>query len=195
MQIAQPGNIGGIEFVFLDRDGVINRKAPESEYVSEWDDFELLPGVETAIATLNHSGRCVIIVSNQRGVSLGIYNLEQVAALHGKLQDHLAKSGAHIDAFYVCPHGHNACNCRKPKPGLLEEAFKDFPAATKKNSVLIGDSLSDIQLARNFGIPSIFIADADEQDSASQEASKLALAIASSLQDAVDRYLSVATTS
>jgi D-glycero-D-manno-heptose 1,7-bisphosphate phosphatase len=153
MAISQTGQFSGIEFVFLDRDGVINRKAPESEYVFRWDDFKVLPGAEEAIAALNRSDRRVIVVSNQRGVSVGIYSLEDVAVLHVKLQEHLARFGAHIDAFYVCPHGLDGCNCRKPKTGLLDQAFKDYPAATKQNCLLIGDSRSDVELARNFGIP------------------------------------------
>lgn len=188
MAISQTGQFSGIEFVFLDRDGVINRKAQESEYVFRWDDFKVLPGVEEAIAALNRSDRHVIVVSNQRGVSLGFYSLEDVATLHARLQQHLGGFGAHIDAFYICPHGLDACDCRKPKTGLLDQAFKDYPVATKRNSLLIGDSRSDIELARNFGIPSILIR-ADDQDGENGEAAALASASARSLWQAVFSYL------
>ena len=190
MRKSKPAPLPGIRFVFLDRDGVINRKAADSDYIFRWKDFDLLPGVESAIAALNGSGRHVIVVTNQRGVSLGLYTLDQVVELHTQLLHHLAKFGAHIDAIYVCPHGYGECNCRKPETGLLEKAFRDFPMATTRNSLLIGDSLSDIQLARNFGIPSILIIDkAEEQLSDAANGSALASATASSLSDAVENYL------
>jgi len=189
MKISKPEHLRGIQFVILDRDGVINQKAAESDYIFRWRDFVLLSGVESAIAALNRSGRHVIVVTNQRGVSLGLYTLEQVVDLHTQLHHHLARFGAHIDAFYVCPHGLNACNCRKPSTGLLEEAFRDFQTATTRNSLLIGDSLSDIQLARNFGIPSILIQNNDKDRNRNEEAAELALATAASLWEAVDTYI------
>jgi D-glycero-D-manno-heptose 1,7-bisphosphate phosphatase len=129
------------------------------------------------------------VVTNQRGVSLGIYTLDQVVVLHTELQRHLEAFGAHIDAFYICPHGHNECNCRKPSTGLLEEAFRDFPAAATENSLLIGDSISDMQLARNFGIPSILIQNIDKNWNDNNEAAGVALATASSLWEAVSTYI------
>lgn len=147
----------GIQYVFLDRDGVINRKPPEDHYVAQWDDFHILPGAAAAIAALNLSGRRVIVVSNQRGIALGKYTLADVEALHGSLQQHLHSHGAHIDAFSFCPHDRNQCDCRKPRTGLFLEAFRDFPGATGANSLLIGDSLSDIEAARNLGMRSVFI--------------------------------------
>ncbi len=189
MKTSKPEPLCGIQFVILDRDGVINRKAAESKYIFQWGDFVLFPGVGSAIAALNRSGRHVIVITNQRGVSLGLYTLDQVVDLHTQLQGHLAKFGAHIDAFYVCPHAHNACNCRKPSTGLLEEAFRDFRTATKSNSLLIGDSLSDIQLARNFGIPSILIQNNDKDRNHNEEAAELALATAASLWEAVNEYI------
>jgi D-glycero-D-manno-heptose 1,7-bisphosphate phosphatase len=189
MKISKPEHLRGIQFVILDRDGVINRKAAESKYIFQWGDFVLLPGVESAIAALNRSGRHVIVVTNQRGVSLCLYTLDQVVDLHTQLQHHLSRFGAHIDAFYICPHGHNACNCRKPSTGLLEEAFRDFETATKGNSLLIGDSLSDMQLARNFGIPSILIQNSDKNLNHNEEAAELALATAPSLWEAVNAYI------
>lgn len=108
----------GIEFVFLDRDGVINRKAPESQYIWQWNQFHLLANADEAIAALNRSGMRVIIVTNQRGVSLGFYALDEVVALHTRLQQQLAEMGRSYRAFYICPHGSDECNCRKPKSGL-----------------------------------------------------------------------------
>ncbi|HTW44753.1 MAG TPA: HAD family hydrolase [Acidobacteriaceae bacterium] len=178
-----------IEYVFLDRDGVINRKPPEGKYVCTWHDFHLLPGTEGAIAALNASGRKVIVVTNQRGVALGLYTEDDVRLIHTELQRHLAAYSAHVDAFYFCPHDNAQCSCRKPEIGLFEQAFRDFPDASRANSILIGDSISDIQAARRLAIPSIFIpGEPGSRKPGGVEAEAMAEAIAESLAQAVDRY-------
>lgn len=172
--------------VFLDRDGVLNRKPPEGEYIGKWSNFHLLPGVEKAIATLNRSGRRVIVVSNQRGIALGHYAAADVEALHAQLQQHLAAHGARIDGFYYCPHDVGQCECRKPRTGLFRQAFQDFPEASAQNSMVIGDSLSDIQAAKSLGMPSIFIeGDPETRKAGAPEAAALADAMAESLEEAV----------
>lgn len=176
----------GIRCIFLDRDGVLNRKAPEGEYVGQWSDVHLLSGVEEAIAALNRSGRRVIVVSNQRGIALGRYTATDVEGLHARFQQHLATHGAHLDGFYYCPHDVGQCDCRKPKTGLFRQAFHDFPEASAQNSLMIGDSLSDIQAAKSLGMPSIFIEGAPEtQKAGASEAAALADAKAASLAEAV----------
>ena len=180
-----------VRYIFLDRDGVINRKLPEGEYVSSWDHFHLLPEAAEAIAKLNQSGRTVIVVTNQRGIALGYYTEADVRAVHSELQNHLNQTGAHIDAFYFCPHDKNECDCRKPKTGLFEQALRDFPEASSENSIVIGDSLSDIEAARSFGAPSIFIqGDPAFQKRGADKAQSLADASSESLSDAVIRFLS-----
>jgi D-glycero-D-manno-heptose 1,7-bisphosphate phosphatase len=180
-----------IQYVFLDRDGVINRKLPEGEYVSSWHRFQMLPGAEEAIAKLNRSGRTVIVVTNQRGIALGYYTGADVKALHEALQQHLGQEGAHIDGFYFCPHDKNECDCRKPRIGLFKQALRDFPGAAASNSIVIGDSLSDIEAANSFGAPSIFIeGDAEFQKPGADKARALANASSRSLSEAVNRLLS-----
>jgi len=180
----------GIQTVFLDRDGIINRKAPEGEYVGDWRDFHLLPGVEAAVAALNRSGRRVIVVTNQRGIALGRYTSAGVEAIHAQLQKHLAAHGARIDGFYICPHDKNECDCRKPKTGLFEQAFRDFPEASPSTSLVIGDSLSDIDAARNLGIPAIFVeGDRETQRPGAAIAGSRAQAVCGSLAEAVRMYL------
>ncbi len=175
-----------IHYVFLDRDGVVNRKLPEGQYISRWTDFHILPGAEAAIASLNRSGRRVLVVTNQRGVALGLYTAQDVDALHTRLQEHLASHGAHIDGFYSCPHDKDECDCRKPKTGLIEQAFRDFSEASSANSLMIGDSISDIQAARNVGMPSIFVdGDPKTQKPGAHLAAELANAVTASLSEAV----------
>ncbi len=183
-------DFSGIRTVFLDRDGVINRKAPEGEYIARWGDFHFLPGAEEAIAALNRSGRRVIVVTNQRGVALGRYTSADVDALHAQMQKHLADHGARIDAFYCCPHDKNQCECRKPKTGLIEQAFRDFPDASAVTSLIIGDSLSDIEAARRLGMRSIFIeGDPETQKAGAGKAAALADAVCGSLVEAGREFL------
>jgi len=151
-----------IEFVFLDRDGVLNRKPPPGQFVTRWEDFELLPGVEDAIATLNRSGRKAIVVTNQRGVALGLYSLEELAEMHERLQKLLSARGSCLDGIYVCPHDVGQCSCRKPQTGLFEQAFRDFPDACAANSVMIGDSLRDIEAGRNLEMRTVLVDDGGE---------------------------------
>jgi len=185
------GRFPGIKYVFLDRDGVTNRKLPEGQFVRSWRDFEFLPGAESAIAALNRSGRHIIIISNQRGIALGLYTRADVETLHMKLQERMAEHDAHIDAFYYCPHDRNQCDCRKPKTGLFEQVFRDFPEASAQNSIVIGDSLSDIQAARTLGLLAIFIqGDPKTQKPGAEKAAALADAVANSLIEAVEKYLS-----
>jgi D-glycero-D-manno-heptose 1,7-bisphosphate phosphatase len=150
-----------IQTVFLDRDGVLNEKAPEGEYIWRWQDFRVLDGVPEAIAELNRAGIRVIVVTNQRGIALGRYTPADVALLHAEFQAQLAQQNAHIDAFYVCPHSHGECNCRKPLPGLFEQAVADFLEIQAQTSVMIGDSAVDMEFGRRLGMKTILIGDAD----------------------------------
>ncbi len=110
---------------FLDRDGVINVKAPEGQYVTRWEEVRFLPGVAAAISRLNESGFRVIVISNQRCVAKGLVTSAEVEALHRRISKELADLGAIIDAVYFCPHDTEpACSCRKPAPGMLLRSGK-----------------------------------------------------------------------
>src|SRR5271154_4313178 len=100
----------GIQYVFLDRDGVINRKLAEGRYVTRWEELELLPGVAGAIAALNRSGRKVIVVTNQRGVALELMTAADVEAIHDWLRTELARESASLDGIYYCPHDRDECD-------------------------------------------------------------------------------------
>jgi D-glycero-D-manno-heptose 1,7-bisphosphate phosphatase len=179
-----------VRYVFLDRDGVLNRKMPEGAYVSDWSQFQWLPGADDAVARLNRAGLTVIVVSNQRGVALGRVSAEQLELIHGNMQSHLARHGARLDAIYYCPHDYGECRCRKPETGLFEQAWQRFPQANAQNSVVIGDSLSDIEAGRRLGMKTIFIeGEADRQKAGAATAAELADAVAGSLLQAVEKHL------
>lgn len=147
--------------VFLDRDGVINKRPPMHEYVKNRKELIILSGVDNAIRRLNEAGFFVYVVSNQRGVQRGHMTLEDLQDVHNYLNECIGKNKAHIDGFYICPHGENECECRKPKPGLLYNCEKDLEAKgyiiNKEQSALIGDSDTDIQAGRAYGVKSLKI--------------------------------------
>ena len=175
-----------LRYVFLDRDGVINRKPPEGQYVGRWEEGEILPGVAEAIYRLNRSGRKVLVVTNQRGVALGRYTEQDVVEFHLQLQKHLSRQQARLDGLYFCPHDKGQCDCRKPKTGMFRQAFREHPGALSANSVLIGDSLADIEAGFSLGMPTIFIqGEPDRQSPAAERAESLADRVAGSLLEAV----------
>lgn len=130
-------------------------------------------------------------MTNQRGIALGRYTHAEVEELHSRLQQHMTEHGAQIDAFYYCPHDDgDQCDCRKPKPGLFQKAFRDFGDASAENSLMIGDSISDIEGARELGIASIFVrGDPNVRKAGSERAILLADRVCSSLKEAVDEYI------
>jgi D-glycero-D-manno-heptose 1,7-bisphosphate phosphatase len=179
-----------VRYVFLDRDGVLNRKPPEEAYVTDWVEFEWLPGAVEAIARMNRAGMTVIVVSNQRGIALGLYSEAKLELIHSNMRSHLAQHSARLDAIYYCPHDIGECQCRKPDIGLFEQARKDFPQATAHDSVVIGDSLSDIQAGKRMGMRTIFIqGEADRQKAGAAAATENADAVAGSLLQAVELHL------
>ena len=136
--------------VFLDRDGVINRKI-EGGYVRTWSEFQFLPNIVDWIRLFNALDHLVIVITNQRGVALGQMTLQDVETIHEKMLQELKSHGAQIDDIFICPHAKDACDCRKPLPGLVLQAQQEYDIDLSK-SLLIGDSDSDQQLARTCGI-------------------------------------------
>lgn len=137
--------------VFLDRDGVVNRKAPEGEYVTCWEQMDFLPGVANAIELLNRAGFHVIVISNQRCVAKGLITRTGVERLHDRMRHALAQAGAIVDAVYYCPHEKDGdCNCRKPQPGMLLRAKQEH-GIDLAASWMIGDSETDVEAGRIAG--------------------------------------------
>jgi len=143
--------------VFLDRDGVINRKAPEGQYVTRWEDMELLPRVAEAIARINGAGFLVIVVSNQRCVAKGLITEAGLRSLHERMRAELAAAGARIDDIYFCPHElQEGCDCRKPAPGMLLAAARAHGVDLTR-SWMVGDSNLDVAAGKNAGCRTAFI--------------------------------------
>ena len=157
--------------IFLDRDGVINKKAPEGDYVTRWEDFEFLPGIAEAIAEINRARIRVIVVTNQRCVAKGLVTSADLEALHRRMREVLAEHGAMIDAIYYCPHDVDPrCRCRKPSPGLLFDAARDFEIELA-GSWMVGDSELDVTAGKNAGCKTAFllsdkgtVADGEQRD-------------------------------
>ncbi len=176
--------------VFLDRDGILNEKAPEGEYVTRWEEFRILPGVPEALARLNRAGLQLIVVSNQRGIARGLYTLADVESIHAGLQQLLRSHDAHIDAFFVCPHEEGRCNCRKPLTGMFDQAVAQFPEISASTSIMIGDSASDIEFGHNLNMATIFIeGDPTRQKPGTARAGSAATLVCKSLAEAVDAML------
>ena len=149
--------------VFLDRDGVINRKAPAGEYVTSLEQVEFLPGVEEAIALLNESGFQVMVVTNQRCIAKGLISAEEMALIHNHMCTDLAIAGATIHAVYCCPHElAEQCDCRKPAPGMLLSAARQHNIHLA-DSWMIGDSAIDVAAGKNAGCKTARIAGRNEQ--------------------------------
>jgi D-glycero-D-manno-heptose 1,7-bisphosphate phosphatase len=168
---------------FLDRDGVINRKPPEGQYVTRWEEMQILPGVPEAIALLGGAGFCVMIVSNQRCVAKGLLTVLELDLIHQRLRKRLAAAGAEITEVYYCPHEKDPpCSCRKPAPGMILAAARAHEINLNA-SWMIGDSDIDVQAGRNAGCRTARILRKD------QAAVDLADVFARSLLDAVHQIL------
>jgi len=145
--------------VFLDRDGVINQKMPEGKYVTCPEEFVIIDGALEAIKALKDEGFLVFIITNQRGVALGEMTMERVNAIHKVLKDKLMEIGTDIDGIYTCPHDKDSCDCRKPKPGLIMQAKNDFPEIDLEKSIVIGDSITDIEAGKAAGCGDLIMVD------------------------------------
>ena len=145
--------------IFLDRDGTINKYVG---FLRNIDDFELIEGVSEAIKMINQSGYLAIVVTNQPVIARGEVTWDELHEIHKKMETLLGKNGAYIDGIYICPHHPDKgfegerpeykfdCNCRKPKPGLLLQAARDFNIDLSQ-SYMIGDSSRDVEAGVNAG--------------------------------------------
>lgn len=143
--------------VFLDRDGVINRNPPNMGYVRNWTEFSFIPNARSAIQKLTQSGYRLFVITNQSGVGRGLYSEEDVRDIHSRMTAQIAEAGGRIDAVYYCPHRPDAgCECRKPKPGMLQRAAQEHNIDLSR-AYFIGDVLTDIQAGKRAGTATFLV--------------------------------------
>lgn len=137
--------------VFLDRDGVINRKPSEGEYVTRWEELHFLPGTVESITLLNRAGFRVVVVTNQRCIAKRIVTSHTLDSMHRQMCQWFEAAGARIDGVYYCPHDNKPqCTCRKPAPGMLLLAARTHDIDLSA-SWMVGDSDIDVDAGRNAG--------------------------------------------
>jgi D-glycero-D-manno-heptose 1,7-bisphosphate phosphatase len=143
--------------IFLDRDGVINRNRPRGDYVKNWEEFKFLPGACRAIAQLTKAGFRLLVITNQACIGKGIVSWEAVQEIHARMVQEIARAGGEIEAVLCCPHlAGVGCDCRKPAPGLLLRAQREYRVDLKQ-ALLVGDSVTDVQAAAAVGMPAIMV--------------------------------------
>jgi D-glycero-D-manno-heptose 1,7-bisphosphate phosphatase len=147
--------------VFIDRDGTIS---DEVGYVNHLSRYRVFPFAAEAVRALHEAGWLAILVTNQAGVARGYFGEEMIGNVHALLAEELLRGGARLDAVYYCPHHpsvgeppyRQACDCRKPKPGLIHDAARRFRLDLAR-CWMVGDRYSDVVLARNAGVRSAFV--------------------------------------
>ncbi|WP_227816349.1 D-glycero-beta-D-manno-heptose 1,7-bisphosphate 7-phosphatase [Nitrogeniibacter aestuarii] len=138
-----------MKLIVLDRDGVINKDS--DQFIKSPDEWEAIPGSLEAIAKLNQAGWRVVVASNQSGVGRGLFGMDMLNAINGRMNEALAQVGGRIDAIFFCPHAADStCECRKPKPGLLEQIQERFNVDLT-GAPMVGDSLRDLQAGMAVG--------------------------------------------
>ena len=143
--------------LFLDRDGVINKKI-DGDYVRNRQQFEILDGVKEALVVFRNFFRYIIIVTNQQGIGKGLFSEEDLKDIFSMMYDEFALAGIKIDSYYYCPHLKSEdCLCRKPKTGMANQAKADFPNIDFEHSIMVGDSLSDMAFGKALNMKTVFI--------------------------------------
>lgn len=142
--------------LFLDRDGVINHEK-NNDYIHTWNEFKFYNGVLQAFPIFSSIFKYVIIVTNQRGIGKGVTKLEDVELIHENMKLEIEASGGKVDAVYFCPDIDNDSPCRKPNIGMGLHAIKEFPLINLHKSIMVGNTISDMQFGRNLGVKNIFL--------------------------------------
>jgi D-glycero-D-manno-heptose 1,7-bisphosphate phosphatase len=149
VRAGRAGDRRGLSAVFLDRDGVINRKAPEGDYVTSWARFEFLPAALDGLRLLAEAGPPIVVATNQRGIARGRMSEGDLEDIHRHMRAAVADAGGRIDAVYHCPH-EGGCDCRKPGVGMFERAGRDL-GVSLESAAVIGDRASDMEAAAAIG--------------------------------------------
>lgn len=160
--------------LFLDRDGVINRRFPD-DYVKRPEEFDFIEGASEAIAALSRSFGRIIVVTNQQGIGKGLYTHEDLADIHHKMKSEVERLGGRIDAVFYAPNlAAENSPLRKPGIGMALNAQHIYPEIDFGKSIMVGDTKSDMEFARNAGMKSVFCSPDDDVVSADVRVSSLA---------------------
>jgi heptosyltransferase-2 len=175
--------------IFFDRDGTLNH---DSSYLKSPDELVLFPDVVSAVKQCNDAGIRVIVVTNQSGLARGYFSQADLDAIHQKLREMLREGGAWIDDILVCPHfPDDGCRCRKPNPGMIEQAQALYPVELRR-SYVVGDKSIDVGLAAKVQIKGILVTTgpSHEEELRRIKTSQLPVAhVAENLLDAVEWIL------
>lgn len=181
----------GIDTVFLDRDGTINTRLV-GEWIVRPEQFELMAGAGEALAKMQRAGMRLVVVTNQRGIELGLFTEEDLARVHERMAGLLARFGVRLDAVYFSTPA--KCPRTKPEAGMLFDAQRDFPGIEFARSVMIGDAVRDIQAGAKAGCRTVLIASGDHGEEVLQEAEEKGVRpdrIVRSISEAADVVLAI----
>jgi histidinol-phosphate phosphatase family protein len=142
--------------LFLDRDGVVNKEIVGS-YVTTPAEFEFCPGVPEALASLSEIFGKIIIVTNQRGVGRGLMSLDTLREIHHQMRETIEAAGGRIDKIYVATAVDNDDHNRKPNVGMALQAKEDFPQIDFRKSIVVGNSLSDMEFGKKLAMHTVFV--------------------------------------
>jgi len=154
-------NINSSWTLFLDRDGVINKKI-ENDYVRHWSDFEFLDGVLDSLKFLQSVFGVIVVVTNQQGIGKRLYRIEDLEIIHKNMLYEIGYHGGKIDKVYFSPHLATENHpTRKPGIGMALQAKEDFPTITFAKSIIVGDSPSDLEFGKNAGMVTVLISETE----------------------------------
>ncbi len=143
--------------IFLDRDGVISKYYPH-DYSKKWEEFSFLPTAKEALKKLTAANFSIVIISNQAGVSKGLFGPKALRKITKRMKEEIKKSGGRIKKAYYCPHSDkDNCPCRKPKPGLFKKADQDLGPIDFAKTFFVGDGEVDILAGKNIGAKTILV--------------------------------------
>ena len=177
------------ELIILDRDGVINRDS--KAFVKSPEEWVPLPGSIEAIARLSGAGYTLAVASNQSGLARGLFDRDALEAMHAKLHRLVDEAGGRIDRIAICPHGPDEdCDCRKPKPGLLEQLSEHY-GQPLDGVIVVGDSLRDLEAASAVGARPVLVRTGNGAETEKKLSGELEdIEVHDSLAAAVDHWLS-----
>jgi D-glycero-D-manno-heptose 1,7-bisphosphate phosphatase len=173
--------------VLLDRDGVLNRDS--ADFIKTPEELVLLPGSAEAVARLNRAGYVMAIITNQSGIGRGLFSGQSLLQIHKKLVGEIMRAGGAIDGIFVCPHHpDDGCECRKPKPTLLNTAVNDLELDPKR-TWYVGDKTDDVLCGQAAGLKTILVLSGKTQSYDLAEFDAPPTHVAPNLSEAVDWLL------